>query len=140
MEEEKKQQIFRKESIERISSPEQLNDYLRATKPGAWIMLSVVILLIGAFIAWASTGQLETTVSGKAVVASGNACISAMSEKELSAGMKVRMGESEFTLSSVDWDEYGRQIAYAPVTLSDGNYDVEIVVESISPIEFLFYS
>ena len=31
---EKEQKIFREKTIERISSPEQLTDYLRVTNPG----------------------------------------------------------------------------------------------------------
>ncbi len=58
----------------------------------------------------------------------------------MNAGMTVRIGESEFTISAVDVNEYGQMIAYAPVSLANGNYDVEIVVESISPISFLFSS
>ena len=63
-----------------------------------------------------------------------------MNEVKVSAGMVVRVGDSEFTVSAVDTDEYGRVIVYAPVTLADGNYDVEIVTESISPISFLISS
>lgn len=28
--------IFRKKSVERMSSPEQLNDYIKVTNPGVW--------------------------------------------------------------------------------------------------------
>ena len=133
-------QIFRQKTLDRIASPEQLNDYLRATRPGIWIMLVVIILLLVAFFAWASMGRLETKVQGKALVADGNAQITIMNEVKVSAGMVVRVGDSEFTVSAVDTDEYGRVIVYAPVTLADGNYDVEIVTESISPISFLISS
>ncbi|MBR6172840.1 MAG: hypothetical protein IKQ49_06670 [Eubacterium sp.] len=135
---EEKKQIFRQQSLDRIASPEQLNDYLRTTKPGAWILLSVIILVLVAFFSWASIGRLETTVPGKAAVEEGNARIIILSDMDVSVGMTVRVGESEFTISSVDRDENGYPIANAPVTIPAGNYDVEIVVESISPISFLF--
>lgn len=32
-------QIFRKKSLDRISSPEQLNDYIRVANPGIWMIL-----------------------------------------------------------------------------------------------------
>ena len=31
-------QIFRKKSLDRISSPEQLNDYIRVANPGIWMI------------------------------------------------------------------------------------------------------
>ena len=43
--------IFRKKSIERISSPEQLHDYIRVTTPGVWLVLiAIIILLVGVVI------------------------------------------------------------------------------------------
>ena len=134
---EEKKQIFRQKTLDRIASPEQLNDYLRTTKPGIWIMLAVIILLLAAFFAWASIGRLETKVSAKAVVTDGNARITILSDADVCAGMTVRMGETEFTVSAVDEDEYGHKIVYAPAPLSNGNYDVEIVIESVAPISFL---
>ena len=132
-----KKKIFRQKSLDRIASPEQMNDYLRATRPGIWIMLAIIILLLAAFFAWASIGQLETKVQGKATVEDGTAWITVLSGTEITAGMTIRIGESEFTVSAVAKDEYGNQIAYAQVPLENGNYDAEIVIESVSPITFL---
>ena len=43
----------------KITSPEQLNSYIRVTSPGAWIVLaSVLVFLIGFFI-WIFFGKLE---------------------------------------------------------------------------------
>ena len=44
--------VFRKKSLERISSPEQINDYIRVITPGMWILLIVIILLVIAGITW----------------------------------------------------------------------------------------
>ena len=38
--------LFRKNSVEHISSPEQLNDYLRVTSPAIWVVLIAVIILL----------------------------------------------------------------------------------------------
>ena len=43
-------QIFRQKSVERISSPEQLQDYMRVTTPGVWMVLLAVILLLAGVI------------------------------------------------------------------------------------------
>lgn len=40
------QQLFRKSSIERVSSPEQLNDYIKVTNSGVWLVLAAVIMLL----------------------------------------------------------------------------------------------
>ena len=56
-----KTKLFREKNLERLESPEQLNDYLRVTSPGVWMILSaVILLLIGVFI-WAVFGRIEAT-------------------------------------------------------------------------------
>ena len=39
------QTVFRKKTLDRIASPEQLTDYLRVTNPGIWVILVAVILV-----------------------------------------------------------------------------------------------
>ena len=38
--------VFRKKTLERISSPEQLTEHLKVTNPGMWVILSIVIVLL----------------------------------------------------------------------------------------------
>ena len=45
-------QIFRKKSLDRISSPEQLNDYIRVANPGIWMILAAVIILLAGVCVW----------------------------------------------------------------------------------------
>ena len=50
MAEKQESTLFRKKSMARISSPEDLTSYLRVTSPGMWIILAAVIaLLVGLF-------------------------------------------------------------------------------------------
>ena len=60
--EEQKRSIFRSETLKRISSPEQLTDYLRVTNPGIWVVLAAVLALLVGFFVWMSVGTIETTV------------------------------------------------------------------------------
>ena len=62
------QKIFRKKSIDKINSPENLNDYIRVTNPGVWLILAAVIaLLIGACV-WGFFGHIDTTADASAVL------------------------------------------------------------------------
>ena len=48
-----KTRLFREKSLEAVESPESLNDYLRVTSPGVWLILAAIIaLLIGAILWW----------------------------------------------------------------------------------------
>ena len=51
--------IFREKSLERISSPDQLNEYIKVSSPGVWVaMLAVVIFLVGVLY-WAVNGKVD---------------------------------------------------------------------------------
>lgn len=53
-----KKSIFREKSLRRISSPEEMNDYIRVTTPKVWVILiAVIVLLIGALV-WATFGTI----------------------------------------------------------------------------------
>ena len=50
--------LFREKSIERVSSPEELNDYIRVTSPSVWlVLLGTVVLLVG-MLAWCVLGTV----------------------------------------------------------------------------------
>ena len=55
-------QLFRQKSIDRISSPEELHDYMRVTSPRLWMILGAIVVLLAGFIVYASTVTLEYTV------------------------------------------------------------------------------
>ena len=129
--------VFRQSSLYRIASPEQLTDYLRVTSPGIWVVMIAVIAMLLGLVAWSVAGDLETVTKGVAVVQDGTAVIVSESGA-VQTGMTVRFAGAEYMVSSVDSDSYGRTVAYAPVSAADGRYDVDIVVEKIHPIQFLF--
>lgn len=57
--------IFRKKSLERVTSPEQLNDYIRVTTPSVWIILAATLILIIGTLVWAVFGKIRVnTESG----------------------------------------------------------------------------
>ena len=142
MDEQKESTLFRKKAMTRISSPEDLTSYLRVTSPGMWIILAAVIALLVGLFAWSAVGTLETSVDATAIVQDHTAQIVAADQgaDSIQAGMPLRISSQEFVIASVDYDEYGRATAQAEVSLPDGTYDAEIVVEQTRPIEFLLES
>ena len=129
--------IFRTKSLDRISSPEQLTDYLRVTNPGVWIFLAaVVVLLVGIFV-WSTVGTLETAAKATVVVENHTAQVMPAGGEVLNAGMPFRVAGQEAMLVSADTDDYGRSYGTAEVTLPDGTYDGVVVTEAVHPIQFL---
>lgn len=141
MEEKNNQQnLFREKTIERISSPEKLTDYLRVTSPGIWAVLGAVIILLGGLFVWASVGTLETKADVKVMVADHKAVIVADGATVLAEGMPVKIATENCVIASTDSDDYGRIYGITEVSLPDGTYDGTAVIEQIRPIDFLLES
>ena len=150
-------QLYRKKSLEHISSPEELHDFLCVTNPRLWMILSTIVVLLVGFLVYASTATLENTVhvtlqlknfeipeeigGGMHTMVYGQLPLSY--DNMFDPGMKIRIGDEEGTINSVfeigdglinvlcDMDNY-----YIP--LPDGEYDGVVVVDSTTPISFLW--
>ena len=64
-------QLFRQKSMERITSPEQMDDYIRVSNPSVWMILAAVIVLLVGVCVWGIFGQLDTTLQTGGVCADG---------------------------------------------------------------------
>lgn len=135
--EEKGKSVFREKTLERISSPEQLNDYLHVTNPGIWAVLTAVIILLAGVFVWSCTGTLETKSPASMVVKNHVAEIVVKDDSVLEKGMVIKEDSQEYYIASVTEDEYGRKTGIAEVNLPDGKYDAEVVTETTRPVEFL---
>jgi HlyD family secretion protein len=60
--------IFRKVSLARLASPEQLDEILVVTSPKGWYALIGIFLLLAVALIWGYTGSLPTKASGQGVV------------------------------------------------------------------------
>ena len=139
---EKQEQIFRQKSLDRISSPEQMHDYLRVTSPQLWMVLAVVLSLLIGFVIFASTTNMESAVTVKGTV-TGGACVVQLDVDQrdnLDPGMPVRIDGKEARITSLTQDQNGftGTIDLGDLDIPEGDYDVEIVMESTDPIHFLF--
>lgn len=139
---EKQEQIFRQKSLDRISSPEQMHDYLRVTSPQLWMLLAVVLSLLIGFVIFASTTNMESAVTVKGTV-TGGACVVQLDVDQrdnLDPGMPVRIDGKEARITSLTQDQNGftGTIDLGDLDIPEGDYDVEIVMESTDPIHFLF--
>lgn len=156
------EKLFRKSSLDRVTGPEQLDDYIRVASPSLWVMLGAVVILLVAVLVWSVTGALPTTLSLSGVGTGGTVtCYLPMEEAEtLSPGMAARAGGVEGTVSGVGESPLSRAEVTAslqsdylaenlglsdwnvPVTLTvpdapDGLCPVTVTVDAVRPITFI---
>ena len=137
---EQEQSIFRKKTLDRISSPEQLTDYLRVSNPGIWIILIAVIVLLAGLFVWAGIGTLETTAPATVIIEDHTAHVAINDSRTISEGMTLRVSDQEVVIAVTETDSYGRPIGVAEVALPDGSYEGSVVVEQTRPLDFLLES
>jgi hypothetical protein len=151
--------IFRKSSLERVSSPEQLNEYIKVSRPSVWLILGAVIILLIGVCVWGVFGTLTSTKHGVMVVQGNKAdCYVSVEEaKAITPGMEVKVVSSVGTITAVasapmeitdDFDAYALYLSglkmgdwvvlmNVDISVSDGAYMDVIITESISPISFV---
>ena len=152
--------LFRQKSLDKVSSPEQMNDYIRVTGPGVWLVLAAVIALLAGLIVWSALGRLETTVTAAAVAGPDGELVCYIAEGDMDAvraGQAVHIGGENYALVEVaskpvavdeSFDAYTLHVggltagqwvypAKLDAPLEEGIYKAEIVVDSVSPISFL---
>ena len=61
-------QLFRKQAMDKLQSPDRLNEMVKITKPHHWLSILAMGLIIIYFIVWSVTGRLPNSVSGKGIL------------------------------------------------------------------------
>ena len=133
--------LFRKKSLERISSPEQLNDYLRVTAPAVWVALSAVILLLLCLFIWSSVTAVESFAAGTAQAEGSVLTITFDDQDEagnIKPGMDVRVNALRTEVLSVGTREDGSVVAVAMLPIPDGVYPARVSYDRIQIIRLLF--
>ena len=155
----KSEGLFRKKAMERMTAPEQLNDYIRLAGPGVWLVLCTVIAILIAVFVWGVMGQMESVLN-VAAVSGEDGVVCYVPEGDggaLRAGMTVRINRKDYVLSQVaerpvetdeGLDPYALHVsgleegswvylATVDAALPAGVYQAQIVTETVRPLSFL---
>lgn len=68
MAEKETRSLFRQESLERLSSPERLDELMTIVNLKTWLPLGTIGLLLGLGLIWSIVGRLPVTTSGRGVL------------------------------------------------------------------------
>src|SRR5690242_10828269 len=86
--------IFRKTSLERLSSPEQLDTIMRITGAKRWLALAGMFLILGVAVVWGYAGTIDTKVGGSGVIVRTGAVLNIVTGGAgMVTGVKVDLGD-----------------------------------------------
>lgn len=155
-----KKQLFRQSSLDRISSPDDLNDYVRVANPGVWMIMGAVIVFLIGLCVWAFVGEMTTSVGTVGVSENGKTVFYVSEERiqEIGPGMRIVCDdETEFTVASVSDEpaaassvlsEYALHLGgfeegdwvcavNADGAAEEGAFRANIILTSVKPISFI---
>ena len=97
-----KPSLFRKNSLDRVSSPEQLNDYIRIISPSLILIIVAIFSIVFAGLAWVFSSDIPKYYSMSGIVLDENgkknlySYVNIGTSKKLSVGMKTRISPDYF--------------------------------------------
>ena len=152
-------ELFRRKSLDRISSPEELHDYMRVTSPRLWMLLTAIVVLLAGFTVYASMTTMENTMSIQVEIENYTfeqedgstekftlvtAALPISMKDIIQTGMTVRIGQETGKVSwlgtSMDEDVVNVifEMTHESLPMPDGQCDAELVLESTTPISILW--
>ena len=147
--------LFKKSSIDQISSPEQLNDYIKVSSPSVWMVLTVVVLLIVSALVWGFFGSMSKTVSLKGVARGGEILcfVDPSADTVYKEGMEIAVTSNTGTVVSgkisnvsqtpLSFVEAASEVGsdYAVYALSLSDWNIPFIIEiDLSLVEGAIYS
>lgn len=151
--------IFRQKSMDRVSSPEQLNDYIKVSNPAVWMIISSVIILLIGICVWGIFGKLNTVIKTGGVCQNGVACcyVKEADVSKIKANSTVNVSGKDYSVASISTtpikasehvDSYILHLGnisdndwvyevFFNAPLNNDKYEMNITVDSVSPMSFI---
>lgn len=152
--------IFRQKSMEKITFPEQMNDYIRVSNPGVWMILAAVIVLLAGVCVWGAFGRMDTAFQtggmcrdGQLIVYVGEKDFDTVGEDAILSvdGKEYALSDIAKTPAAVDdkLDSYLVHLAGLSTGdwaytlkadtagLQDGTYTVTVITDRVKPLDFV---
>ncbi len=118
-----KSNLFRKESLERLSSPERLDQLMHVINPRSWLPLTALGSIVGVAFIWSIYGRIPITVEGQGVLVYPSNVVQLQSKSagqlmslNIKVGDIVKKGQ---ILATIDQAELRKQLQQQRLKLTE---------------------
>lgn len=154
-----KEEIFRKKSLEKISSPERIDEYIKTENLSLRLIIIAVAIVFLGFVLWSILGKIQISETAVTVCKNGRAVcyINENNSEDISENTEFNIeGEnfymknitkipckvsdvlSEYEAHVVGFDENAWVYAVElEPEVKDGIYKTKVILNSVSPISLL---
>ena len=120
--------FFRKAALEKLSTPEKLDQMIKVTSPKSWIALSTVALILITAVAWSIWGNVKTKLNVTGFLLGGEVHeVVATSQGQL-IDLQVKVGDHVLegdVIAIVEQPQLSAQIDEAKALLEERTYELD---------------
>ena len=123
--------FFRKAALEKLSTPEKLDQLIKITSPKAWIALMTIAIVIGTAITWGVFGRVKTKITTMGVLLGGEVYDVVSTAQGQLIDLKVDIGdkvEEGDIIAVIDQPELEQQIEAAKASLVEREYELQQLI------------
>jgi len=121
-------EFFRKSAVEKLSTPEKLDQLIKVTSPKGWIALLTITIVLVTGITWAFLGNVKTKLNVVGVLLGGEIHeVVATSQGQL-INLNVNVGDAVKEgdiIATIEQPELFQQIEEVKASLKERNYDLQ---------------
>ncbi len=120
--------FFRKAALEKLSTPEKLDQLIKVTSPKGWIALLTIAIALGTGIAWSFFGNVKTKLNVVGVLLGGEIHeVVATSQGQLislnvSIGDRIKEGD---VIATIEQPKLFQQIEEVKASLKEREFDLQ---------------
>jgi len=107
--------LFRKAALDRLSSPEQLDQMMQITNSKGWLALIALAILLGAAAIWAIFGRIPTTVDVEGILVDSGGTAQASGAPAMEAVIFVPLANAADIIPGLD-------VEVSPMTIRQAQY------------------
>ena len=120
--------FFRKAALEKLSTPEKLDQLIQVTSPRAWIALITIAVALVTAIAWGCFGQVKTKITTAGILLGGevydvvSTAQGQLVSLDVAVGDQIKKGD---VIATIDQPEILQQIEAAKASLTERQYELQ---------------
>lgn len=119
----KNNKLFRQEALERLSSPERLDQMIQVVSPRAWLPLSAIGALVATATVWSVVGRIPLNVTGQGVLIQPRQVVQfqapsagGLSKLKIKVGDSVKRGQ---VIATIDQSALKQQLEQEKAKLAE---------------------
>jgi HlyD family secretion protein len=120
--------FFRKSALEKLSTPEKLDQLIKVTSPKGWIALCTIALVLVTAITWAFFGNVKTKLNVVGVLLGGEIHEVVSTSQGQLIDLKVNIGdtvEKDQIIAVIEQPNLLQQVEDAKETLKEREFDLQ---------------